>query len=245
MPKATSYFCNCRNHDYIPTEVSHSTHHRHKPLREELAAITTRLRRYLDEHLKENDNEPSDHQRCKTRSCSPEPGNQSNEEPLQRSPSVQRTPDPRAATTEEVPDEDDLFPGGSRPSQELDEPPRCHASVLPQQEELLNTIYENVSLDDLRVSMAFIAALNNASLDDPHSGLDPDVLEYVVINMTCQIILQIKNSLLHFYDGSVLDKENLNPTSETAAKEDDNVMSNCDSAVAVPLSREFTQRPPT
>jgi hypothetical protein len=55
-------------------------------------------------------------------------------------------------------------------------------AVLPQfdvlppldadEETLANDIYANVTLNDLRISLAFIFGLANASLDDPESRLD-------------------------------------------------------------------------
>jgi hypothetical protein len=45
------------------------------------------------------------------------------------------------------------------------------------EETLMKTIYQNCSLEDLRTSMKFVAALTSASLDGPHSQLDPPTLE--------------------------------------------------------------------
>ncbi|KAG1861768.1 hypothetical protein DFJ58DRAFT_871719 [Suillus subalutaceus] len=43
-------------------------------------------------------------------------------------------------------------------------------------EDILNDLYSNVKLDDLRHSLAFIAGLQAASLDDPASGLDSETI---------------------------------------------------------------------
>ncbi|KAG1758066.1 hypothetical protein EDD22DRAFT_784373 [Suillus occidentalis] len=48
---------------------------------------------------------------------------------------------------------------------------------LDADEEVLNNLYVNVKRRDLRASLAFILALQNASLDDSGTGLSPDAIE--------------------------------------------------------------------
>ncbi|KIK79648.1 hypothetical protein PAXRUDRAFT_160799 [Paxillus rubicundulus Ve08.2h10] len=47
------------------------------------------------------------------------------------------------------------------------------------EEIVMKTIYQNCSLEDLHTSMKFVAALTSASLDGPHSQLDPPTLEHL------------------------------------------------------------------
>ncbi|KAG1777803.1 hypothetical protein EV702DRAFT_1197010 [Suillus placidus] len=51
------------------------------------------------------------------------------------------------------------------------------APLDANEEELLNTIYDNISLADFQVSIAYIASLQNASLDDVNVGMDSDANE--------------------------------------------------------------------
>ncbi|KIK81648.1 hypothetical protein PAXRUDRAFT_101717, partial [Paxillus rubicundulus Ve08.2h10] len=91
-----------------------------------------------------------------------------------------------AACVEEVPDEKDPFrdleprtPVPQRPTAEEvpdNEGPHAPPPIDPNEEELLNSIHENILLDDLHLSMAFITSLSSASLDGPHSGLNADTL---------------------------------------------------------------------
>ncbi|KAG1892671.1 hypothetical protein F4604DRAFT_1968295 [Suillus subluteus] len=67
-------------------------------------------------------------------------------------------------TVEDVPDEDDPLPNVPPP--------------LDADEEILeNDIYSNVKIDDLRRSVAYILAMQSASLDDPHTGLSHQAVE--------------------------------------------------------------------
>ncbi|KAG2741517.1 hypothetical protein P692DRAFT_20653645, partial [Suillus brevipes Sb2] len=51
-------------------------------------------------------------------------------------------------------------------------------SPLDADEEVLcRETYSSVSQDDLRTSLAFVVALQKASLDDPDTGLDPEAIE--------------------------------------------------------------------
>ncbi|KAG2115309.1 uncharacterized protein F5147DRAFT_649686 [Suillus discolor] len=80
-------------------------------------------------------------------------------------------------TVEEIPDEDDTV-------HHQDEPPAFpHVDVPPpldaDEETLANDIYSNVTLNDLRISLAFIFGLANASLDDSESGLDAATVEHI------------------------------------------------------------------
>ncbi|KAG2756246.1 hypothetical protein P692DRAFT_20949551 [Suillus brevipes Sb2] len=58
---------------------------------------------------------------------------------------------------------------------QFDVPPPLDAD----EETLANDIYANVTLNDLRISLAFIFGLANASLDDPESGLDAAAVERI------------------------------------------------------------------
>jgi hypothetical protein len=99
-----------------------------------------------------------------------------------------RSPRPQAARVEEVPDEDDPFrfqerfpsPGAQEDESindhDHDARPHTPSPLDADEEGLLRTIYAKVTLDDLRTSLAFINALHAASLDGPHSELEPKTL---------------------------------------------------------------------
>lgn len=76
-----------------------------------------------------------------------------------------------------MPDEDDII-------HHQDEPPAFpHVDIPPpldaDEETLANDIYLNVTLNYLRISLAFIFGLANAFLDDPESGLDAATVERI------------------------------------------------------------------
>jgi hypothetical protein len=57
-----------------------------------------------------------------------------------------------------------------------------HSDVMPwpldsDEEALLEDVYASVKQEDLRTSLSFILALQNASLDDVGTGLSPDAIE--------------------------------------------------------------------
>jgi hypothetical protein len=58
---------------------------------------------------------------------------------------------------------------------QFDVPPPLDAD----EETLANDIYANVTLNDLRISLAFIFGLANASLDGPESGLNAAAVEHI------------------------------------------------------------------
>ena len=62
--------------------------------------------------------------------------------------------------------------------EEVDEdmPTSGPGALDSDKETLLQEIYPNVKLEDLSVSLDFVFALQVASLDDPGSGLDADIL---------------------------------------------------------------------
>ncbi|KIK78995.1 hypothetical protein PAXRUDRAFT_162526, partial [Paxillus rubicundulus Ve08.2h10] len=62
--------------------------------------------------------------------------------------------------------------------------------IDPDEEELLNSIYENVLLNNLHLSMALITSLSSAFLNGPHSGLDADILECLCNPPTSQLSLE-------------------------------------------------------
>ena len=69
----------------------------------------------------------------------------------------------QAAAVENIIDKDTPTPGPN--------------ALSSDEQTLLEEIYPNIKLDDLRVSLDFVFGMQAASLDDPGSGLDADTLQ--------------------------------------------------------------------
>ncbi|KAG9307993.1 hypothetical protein JVU11DRAFT_12709 [Chiua virens] len=147
------------------------------------------------------DPEPSQHPRASTLPNSP---------PRRWSPMPSPGPgfhphSPPPHSSDSLPDEPDTNQGVLSPdSSGRDLPPSLDADA----DVLLNEIYDNVKLADLRASLAFILGLQTASLDDPNTGLSKEAIDRLrhplqdtlnldrdpILRLAIRLYLELKNA---------------------------------------------------